>query len=353
MYHSLQQKTFYKILKDFIPPDEWTESPDESLILQVFQKNFISSSTNLSNYETAIIKVDPLTKYVTSEITINTDKGNVSRTEFTDRSLSVFRQVKVNIEKSTESKVIGVFYLPQLRLNKYVFADLVMNDDIFSRLITIDDHDKATKKKPGIYIHFEHPTTGYITATLTEKIMIKGDPTMKNVDTDFFEIGEPFIRVKIQKANNTKSVEKFQEIMSKLFVLYDEKKDNIIDFYKNYISDFGDIAPPEEEEKHEIKPYDVAPDLFVTGYTRNCKPDRMPTIISEEEAIKSKKSVMKFPRDAPEDPDTFKFPMDGEGQNYYTCNNPVYKYVGIKNNKLKNADVYPYVPCCFKRNQAK
>jgi hypothetical protein len=348
---------FYKISHGFIPPEEWSDSSKESLILKVSQKKFIYTSSNISNYESAIVSVDPDSNYMKVDITINTNKDNVQIDEFTKRSLSVFNQLNVNIKQVDESKVIGVFYFPNLRLNKYVFADLVMNDPIFSRLITIDDHDKATKMKPGIYIHFEHPSTGYITATLTEKIMIKGDPTMKTVDPDYFEPGGSFIRVKISKANNTKSVNTFKEILGKLFVLYEEKKDNIIDYYKNYIPDFGDVPPPQEKEEISvIKLSEVAPDLYVTGYTRNCKQDRMPVIVSEEEAIKSKadgNSVMKFPRDIPDDKEAFKFPMDGEGQNYYVCKNPGYRYVGIKNNKLKNADMYPYVPCCFGMDQTK
>jgi hypothetical protein len=347
-------KNFYKILKNFTPPEEWTDSSDDSIILQVAQKKFISTSSDISNFEGTIIKVDPISKHMTMEITVNTSKDNVKRDEFTDRSLSVFKHLNLNILNINESKVIGVFYFPILRLDKYVFSELVMNDPIFSRLISIDDSDKATKMKAGIYIHFEHPLTGYITATLTEKKMIKGDPTMKSVDPDFFEPNGPFIRVKISKADNTKSVELFKEILGKLFILYDEKKDDIIQYYKNYIPSFGDVSQPIQEVVKELKHSDVAPDLFVTLYTRNCKPDRMPSIISEEQAIEANaegKNIMKFPRDIPNDKDAFKFPKDGEGQNYYICNNPGYKYVGLKNNKLKNADIYPYVPCCFKLDQ--
>lgn len=347
---------FYKILQDFIPPEEWSSSSEESLILQVAQKKFVSTSSNISNYESAIVKVDPESDYMTIDITINTSKDNVSRDEFMKRSLSVFKNLDAKVKQIDEIEVIGVFYFPILRFNKYVFADLVVNDPIFSRLITIDDHDKATKMKPGIYIHFEHPSTGYITATLTEKIMVKGDQTMKNVDLDFFEPGGPFIRVKVSKANNAKSVDIFKEILGKLFMRYEEKKDGIIDYYKNYIPDFGNVAPPEEIEVQAIKASDVSPDLFVTLYTRNCKPARMPVIVSEEDAVQAQaegKSVMKFPRDRPDDPDAFNFPMDGEGQNYYVCNNPEYPYTGIRINKLKNADVYPYVPCCFERDQRK
>ena len=105
--------------------------------------------------------------------------------------------------------------------------------------------------------------------------------------------------------------------------MYENKKDEIIGFYQQYIPNFGGIEIYEEEKKNP-KHSDIAPDLFVTHYTRNCKLDRMPTIISEEDAIKEKasgKSVIKFPRNIPDDPEAFKFPMDGEGQNHYICYN--------------------------------
>jgi hypothetical protein len=363
MFNSIQLNTMvpfattnnlYKIKSSFIPPDEWNESDKDSLSLQVYQKNFTSTSNNVSNFESASITIDPDTKNIISTININPAKNNVTREEFTDRSISVFKGLGIKIKTVTESKVNGVFYMPLLSLNKYVFSDIVLNDEIFSRLITIDDHDKATKKMAGIYIHFEHPLTGYITARLTEKMMIKGDPTMKNFDLTLFEPGSPFIRVKISKANNKKSVEIFQEILGKLFQLYEDKKDGIINFYKNYIPDFGDVAPPEEDEIKPDKNTELAPDLFVTGYTTWCKPDRMPTIVSEEDAIKAKskgKSILKFPRDVPDNPDAFKFPMDGVDQKHYVCNNTRFIYPGIKNNKLKNADIFPYVPCCFEKPQ--
>jgi hypothetical protein len=345
---------YYKISNGFIPPDDWSDSYDDSLIIQVDQKKSLSNSSNSSNYENAIFKVDPITDNLTVDIIINTNKDNIKIDDFTTRSLSVFKKLDKSVKQIDESKVIGVFYFPSRRLNKYVFSDLVMNDPLFSILLSIDDHDKATKMKPGIYIHADHPSIGYITATLTEKIMIKGD---KDMDTDYFEVGDPFIRVKISKASNSKSVAIFQEILGKLFTRYDQKIQDIIEYYKKYIPNFGDIPPPEENEhKDEIKLSEVAPDLFVTGYTRNCKPDRIPSIISEKEAMISQSngnSVMKFPRDIPSDPDAFKFPMDGESQKYYTCNNPKYNHVGIKNNKLKNADIYPYVPCCFGMDQTK
>jgi hypothetical protein len=346
---------FYKIKTDYIPSTEWAVTTSDSMILKVYQKDYIINNSNTSNYSDTIIKLDPVTNNFSAEISIDNSKGNVSNDVFTQRSLEIFPDIDISIEKTEESKIIGVFYYPNLTLDKYVFSDLVMNDDIFKLVISIDDHEKATKKKAGLYIHFEHQNTGSISATITEKRMVKGDISMKDEDLDFFPIGEPYIRVRISNCNNSKSVEIFKEILGKLFILYDQKYNEIRDFYREYIPDFGDI---EEEEKIEevVKLNDKAPDLFVSNYTRNCKPTRMPTIVDEEEAIElmnEGKQVIKFPRDAPADPNAVRFPLDGVRQNYYTCKHKVHKHVGLKLNKLKNASTYPYVPCCFKPNQMK
>ena len=243
---------FYKILKDFIPPEEWSKTHEDMIVIKVNQKKYLTSS-KASNYADALVKVDE-NGTVTSEVTINTYKGNVSRDVFIKRSLDIFSigDESIKVQNMEESKVVGVFYYPMLTLDKYVFADLVMNNDIFSSLISIDYHERVTKKKPGVYIHFYHPSTGYITATVTEKKMIKGDVTMKDEDQDLFPAGEPFIRVRISRADNTKSVRAFQEMFGKLLTLYDAEYNEIVDIYRKYIPDFGTVEVEEEREKKEL-----------------------------------------------------------------------------------------------------
>ena len=286
-------------------------------------------------------------------ISVSKKKGNISRDEFIDRVFEVFRGVDMKIRNIFESKVVGVFYIPQVYLNKYVFSDLVMNDTLFSRLMNIDEHDKATKTKSGLYIHFHHPSTGNVTANISQKTVTKNDPFMKDKDKDFFPLDTVYIRIRVTHANNTKSMDIFKKMMGKLFTVYMDKFESIIKIYREFIPDFGMV---EIEEKGDVKEeetlIDIAPDIFIKKYSRLCT--KAPTVISEEEAldtIEKKKSVMKFPRDIPEDKKAIRFPMDGEDQNYYTCDHKTHKYVGLISNNLKNSDVYPYLPCCYKNNQ--
>lgn len=349
-------KDFYKILKDFIPPEEWTDTKDDEIILKVNQKQRLVNKNKHTDYIDTILRNTDNGKLL-SEITINTSKDNLSRDSFIQRSLEVISQKdkKIKVEKIEENKITGVFYYPQETIDKYVFADLVMNDDLYSMLMSIDDHEKATKQKSGIYIHFEHPSTGYITATVTEKKYIKGDQTLKEEDIDLFENFKSYIRVRVSKADSLESIEKFQEIFGKLLTLYDEKYNTIVEEYRKYIPDFGAVEEDEEDEEDEDNTnniFNIAPDIFkVTGYSTICGPSRQPTIIPEKEALETDKKVMKFPRDIPKNEDVIKFPMDGQDQNYYVCNNKNYPYPGLQINNNKNSDVYPYVPCCFERDQ--
>jgi len=339
---------FFKILRDFIPSNEWVVSVSNELKLKVSKKPYdVTYDVKDINYSDVVFKMDQ-NKEVIAEVNINTEKGNISNDEFISRSFSVFETIKISVKEKIENRITGIFYIPNVSFNRYILSDLCLNDEVFSSLISIDDHEKATKKKAGIYIHFSHPSTGYITATLTSKKMIKGDIIMKDEDQGLFPAGKSYVRIRVTKANNSESVKKFQKIIGKLFSLYQTKEKDIISLYKRYIHDFGDIY--EEEEEISLKQSDTAPDLFITNYTRNCKLDRMPSIITEEEAMKAQeqgKNVMKFPRDVMSDPNKEQFPMDGKNQHWYICNNDKYTFCGVKENKLKNADKYPYVPCCF------
>lgn len=364
-------KSFYKILKDFIPPDEWAVSYtsldpkikhryrtrkqdqidkelNESLVLKVSQKEILSV-TKL-NYADTVIKIDA-EGFVKANITINTEKGNVSQNEYIKRMLSVFNNIKIKHDDPNEKKIVGLFYYPAQRLDKYVFSDLVMNDDLFSMLIKIDESEKITKKKSGLKIHFNHVKTGHISATITEKKKIKTTIT-KSEEILALPVGEPYIRVRISQSTNTQAVNIFREILGKLFVLYDSKYNDIVEIYKEYIPDFGNIEI-EEEIITPLQPEDVAPDLFIKTYSRvNCA--KMPTPITEEEynkSIEEGKSVMKFPRDIPKDKNAEKFPRDGINQNYYKCDHETHPNIGLTENELKNADIYPYVPCCFIASQ--
>lgn len=344
---------FYKIKKGFSPEEKWGEHDENCITMYVYYKDNITDIYNEEDYLKVMLQYDSDLKDIIMLFNIDKSKGQ-NLDIITERILEIINHELdlVKIEKIIENNLSGLYYLPALRFNKYVFSDLVMTDTIFSSLIGIDEHEKASKERSGLYLHFYHPITGIIKCTIIQKILSYKD---KDMDKDLFLEGEPYIRVKIINASTLKKVKKFQKMLGKLFTYYDTKKDGIIEYYKMYIPDFGNIYEIDEDEYKKEKETlsDVAPELFIPGYKTYCNPARQLTNISEKEALEAiadGKSVLKFPRDIPTDNNS-KFPMDGVNQNYYICNNKEYKYVGLQKNKLKNSNKFPYVPCCFKTDQ--
>ena len=348
----LTTNNYYKILSDFVPLDEWVNSSNEYITMKVYYKE-IFDVNNLYNYSDTLVKIDPVSNEIYTEIEMNVLKGNIFKDDYVLRSLKVFNGIDINIRETKESNISGIFYFPFLTLDKYVFSDMVMNNEIFKMFINIDEHEKTTKRKSNIYIHFNHNSTGYITATVTHKTMLKYDITLLGLDQDIFPVGGNYIRVKVTKAKDEKSVKIFQKILGKLLTIYDSEYNEIRDFYLKYIKNFGVI---EEQEKEDIKINDVksiAPEIFVSNYTTYCPLARMPTIISKTEAEEKGKNAIKFPRDKSDDKNIIQYKYDGNNQQYYTCNNDKDKYIGLSKNKLKNSENFPYIPCCFKNEQDK
>jgi len=345
-------KNYYKILKDYIPPEEWGVSSEDTLFLKMFEKQLVDT-TKYKDYTEVRIRVMDKVKV---SMKLITERGYLSRDQFIERFIGVFHGLgKIEYTELNENGVIGLFYFPQERLHTYVFSDLVMNNSIFSSLISIDESTKATKKKgdstqPWLYIHFTHPSTGHITAAITQKFVDRSDPMMREEDPEIFPHNEPYIRVKV-KGRDKQSVEFFQKMFSKLLVIYEEKYNEIVQFYEQFIPDFGVIeetSSPLRKKQTEM----LSPDIFVKNYTRNCSEARVPEIVTKKQArelYKQGKQTMVFPRDAQENEPHY--PSDGKNQQYYICPNPDYPYPGLQLNKLENNVEYPFVPCCFRTKQ--
>lgn len=347
-------KDFYKISKKFKSPylNTWITSLEDidyadSIILKVAYKNTFEKK-DLSNYQNSIIKIDPISTDIYVKTKIHIDKNNINKEDYIKNSISIFKNI--DIVDSKELDVKGIFYIPSQNLLKYVFADLVMNDSKFKSLISIDEHLKTTKNKSELFIHFYHETTGNIKASLTKKKVDKKTIKEDNLDSDYFEIGDFYIRVNVSGSNN-ESIDKFKNILEKLFTLYNKNFKKIFDFYNKYILNFGAEEIEEEEEKVQEKIKEIAPEVFIGSYSSVCQPKQaIPNIISEKKALEMDENMyLKFPRDK-EDREK-PYISDGVNQQYYICKDSVYKYPGIKDNTLDNFKEYPFIPCCFKKDQ--
>lgn len=337
---------FFKILKDFIPSEEWGFYSESTIILKILQKAEIVGS-KFNDYTDAYMSIfgSPGEEKVTVGMTLQTSGQYLSRDKMIERFISTIKGLgEIKINNINESKVNGVFYFPKHEINNYVLSDIIMNNPLFSSLISVDESVAATKKKGSIYIHFYHPKTGNISANITEKISEKGDPVLRGKDIkDEFKIGTKYIRVKISSADNLKSVEIFQDMLSKLLVLYDNDYQNIVEFYKQYIPTFAEktVQPLQVPQVFKLK--DIAPEVFVRGYPPKCP--HQPSIIDDDELKEAEMKgyiVMRYPQEENE----------GFVPRNYICEHKNAKYPGLRANPLYNRDLVPYLPCCYTKNHA-
>jgi hypothetical protein len=348
---------FFKIFNDFNPPKTWKVSTEKGIIFKVLQKK-IPNRSKYEDYIEGLLVVDgePGKENVIVEMSLLTLGNFLQRDEMIKRFLtSIYGLGNIDVKNITEKSIKGSFYFPNHSLNRYVFADLLMNNELFSSMMSIDEREKATKKKESIYIHFYNSKIGKLTANITEKISVRNDSDLRGKDVnEEFKFGSTYIRVKIVIATNIQAVLIFQDLFSKLLAIYDEKYPEIIAFYEKYTP-----ITRTEKEKDKVQPVlktrlkDIAPEVFVSGYSQKC--GFPPTIIDDndhkglEEAKQKGLQIMRYPKDDDEQKDDKLFPSRN-----YVCNNPKVRFPGLHENQFeKNKDMVPYLPCCFKKDNNK
>ena len=323
---------FYKIRKDFSPNLDWINDNDY-LVLKVVQKDSVVNT----EFTDVIIEKD---EHIKATLKYNI-KNNVSKELMINRFMNTIGNFSVT--NITEKEINGVFYFPNQRINRYIFSDLVMNSREFSEYIMIDEY--IISHKPTVFIHFNTPETGLITAHLTEKIVDEEDSEFKNKN---MVVGSHCIRVKISKARNSKSVGIFQNTLSKLFIKYNNEYEKIINFYTRFMpledletKKIKVIKKKKKETSKNIRET-LAPELYVSYYTSFCgQPPKIINDDEEEDYIEQGYQVIEFPKNESE----------GSKPRKYICDNKKFPYPGLRENTLSNSDKFPFLPCCYENDQ--
>jgi len=325
---------FYKIRRNHIPSINWKNVNVNSgdILLKVIQNN--------NNFTDVAISMDEFGLKAILQYNI---KNTIPEDTLIKRYMKVLGDYEISEPK--EKYIKGVFYFPNQKINKYIFSDLILNNKEFSQYLGIDEH--VIPSRDSIYVYFNIKETGLVTALLTEQIVDKKNPDMRK--SSFIE-GSYCVRVKISIANNLKSVKKFKEILSKLFLVYNTEYENIFNFYKKFI--------PENEiiqVKHNLTKYlndtktikfrdNLDPELYAPNYTSFC--GYPPILIDDENEEEYKDNgyqILTFPKDKKE----------GIEPRKYICEHELYKYPGLRTNTLSNSDKFEYLPCCYKKDQRK
>lgn len=358
-------KSYYKILENFQTNIIPENNNDDYIKLMLSTKN----DNNIDNFE--IISINKVDDFLQFELTFKKDNDekeediNEEKEEkeekvndneepyflyFINKITNIFQDIDMKLENSELKLLGGEYYYPNFKLNKYIFLDLLMNDDNFS-YIKVDESRKATKLKNNIHIYFLSDY-GNITAELTPNIIVdKLDELLKKYKNDGFQVGKEYLRIRLNKVPSIKVLNIFVKYMSKLLSLYTKNFDNIEREYRKFIPDFNTESKKKKEEKEEKEEKEVMdklkyqlPNIFMSGYSRLCTDKRQPSIAKEDEVtdlVNKGYKIMTFPKENSPD------------QRIYYCKNKKYRYPGLINNtNLDNKNIYPVIPCCFSEDQS-
>jgi hypothetical protein len=340
-------KDFYKILKGFTPNTDWIDNPDD-ILKDKEERIVMKLKINNNEYiDISIVFFNNNFKMI-----FQFSKILISDSEILNIVKNVIKNIEISYEEVKSIDLNGYyiiknfksFFKSNIPLNKNIFTDMIMNNKLFSKYMTVNESDKTDKTK--FYIAFKSDKIGNITFQLS----------LVNIED---------LRISILNCSDLNKVKLFQNIFSKFLFLYSEEYNEINEFYKKYLTkkEFDiifsvqkeDIDNFDEEKIKQSKLKYLAPEIFIKNYS-SC--GHKPKILKTEEeyntALEEGNSVMIFPKNLSsteykklqkEGKNPFKF--DIKNRYKFVCDDEVYKYPGLLSNKNK------LLPCCYKIDQTK
>jgi len=151
-------------------------------------------------------------------------------------------------------------------------------------------------------------------------------------------------KVTFKSKNGKESINDFTEILSKILKCYQEAEWIREEFSEIINIEYSSIKEYRQRRDSKIQLLrNRFPNIFEPiTYVKNCSCKNQPIIIDEED-VEEWKEYNRYP---------FLFPPSKKGINslYFVCPHENYKYPSFINNKGKNYEKYPYLPCCQSTN---
>ncbi len=336
-------KKYYKVYDKFIPPVAWIkESPEKNsyILAKLFRLSDESRPTKIEKSYTDIIWDEENNIFMDVDL-----DSNIEGKELEDRFFE-YVNIPHKITSHNDVGVKGYFNIAIDSFEKYVFLDMITNDDIVSSLLFVNELEKSASEKKKFFVHYYPQRIKNIDASLTFIIT----PSEGN------------LRITIQKARSSNQVDQFILMFAKIITIYLQRRESIVKLYNS-------LLPP---QKKEIKEKAAAPkvlktkervsvleqfnpSLFRTGlYGRLAqgKKNQPSVVLDADEANAYRKkngadSIMEYPL--------------GSGI-FYTCSDCKNQYPGLKENTAtkvkwnppKDAKMleeyereHPFLPICY------
>ncbi len=346
-YISPTDKTIYKIYKKFRIYSDWLDFSVKNVILMkvnAHRANKISNEwyTNAAFTKVTIdgkstfvgtfdLKIGP--KYIDKQTLVDFVMDTFSSSSSDKSRRSVVRDIVPRYEDNVN---VSYFAFPNQCLDIDVFSELAMNDETFTSTIAIDEFVKAYKTKQNLYLHV-------LNSTETCSLQMKS--TDRYNEYGMSTVGTRYIKCRLRTASADR-IEPCQRLIGKLLYIYNAKRLSVIARYRRYIPNFLTVdvckkkitaTDGDADDRSHLNLRNIAPEIFASKYSRKCI--YRPSIVDDAEATTTDLQVMRFP-------------TKGETiERNYVCKLPDHPYPGLRANTLENKRAFPYVPCCYSKDQ--
>jgi len=349
---------FSKVLKSFVPPEEFTKQLDKRFSMFVLNRKneTVSNMYSLNSY--SIIYISRVNNQL--EISIDSKVEGISQNVEVREEVIIERIINaLNIQDQVPEincEIVpqyykGDFYIPNLSISRIVMQDIIMNDEFISKMFVVNEQFTTINKKGGIsivYLPSENENKNFITSfsitngvvSSANKRFIKGTP---------LRLGDTFLGISFKTKNNY-TLAILKECISQMIAIYKKNEKEVFDEYKATDCDFSSESKlidniekieMKKSGKKALKLRDYLPDVFVTNYPAVC--GKQPYIVEDEddaeERIENGEDIMKYPL------------YNEFEQYYYSCNNHKdegFIYPGLKKTRLSEY----LLPCCFTTPQS-
>jgi hypothetical protein len=336
-------QTYYKVYQSIRPLNGWLEGQDTftfKLCTDPYKENW--STANIRYLNTS----SPYTAKLSLEANLADDKGSSNEDQWKDALLRVLGSTPtetIQLANREEKAIKGVFAVPNFKLSREVFLDLITNNPLISHYIYVDETQKLSSEKSVLYLYYStSEESDVLTVFISEREATRTDPFFKTKKLPLFT---PYLNVRISKAKNLKQIQRFQAALASVLSVYQADFSKIANQYNKLIPNFKSAVQQETVRERETakKLKDLQeqdPNLFIHGYPTKCEQKRQPIPVAKKDVKQweqQKKQILNYPLGS---------------DNYFICSDEnEFKWPGLIDNKLPNSEEYPYLPCCYRENQ--
>ena len=228
---------------------------------------------------------------------------------------------KVAFRKYKASEKVRLGSVPW---NKQIFADVVTNDARVARVMALREQASTMNSKSMFSI-----------------VVDAGDSLARVTLTPTFKAqagcSENEVTITMSRLEDTDASFRIMSALNEVFDIYKRDYGYLAEIYRVPERAVGaDVVMTVAQEQGIKKLRQQVPDLFINNYTRECP--ILPIMVSQEEA-----DLLILRASDPRR--TIFYPLGSEHGRYYTA--PEGYFVGLKRNRLKNKDKFPFLVTCY------